>query len=229
MKLFLPPITSTKNAFQRIHLRFLTRFNGFRLSGNEFLFMAAPFMEKRLILTLILLPLLLLACAPQPTLTSSIQPLSALFDKKWIFQYALENGEKTMTYQHLLDKEIWITFSSQLYQEKPCEDIFDAQNISSDSRCFSGYDGCNDFWGIYSIAKDGKFDVQARYSELVGCPVQIETQEAGFSIGPEIYNSDPFTHAFGSVVRIEANVSELKLYYPSTQQNYLLFHLEETP
>ncbi len=199
-----------------------TRFNRFPLPSHE-----SPFVVKRIAI-LFLLPLILSACIPvppQPTPTPSTQPLSDLFDKKWIYQYAIENSEKTMEYQHFIDKEIWVTFSSQLHQEKPCEDIFGAKNISSDSRCFSGFDGCNDFWGIYSITEDGKFEIHTRYSELVGCPVRIETQESEFTIGSEIYTSDPFTQAFGSAIRIEINNTELKLYYPSTQQNFLLFTL----
>lgn len=164
-----------------------------------------------------------------------IGDVSELYDKKWVFQYAIENNKKTLEYQHLIDKEIWIKFSSQIHQEQPCKDIFGTHNISANGRCFSGYDGCNYFWGIYSISENGNLIFEQYYQELVGCPILIvtqinpETQESEIFFGPVIYNSDPFTKAVSSAVSIKLNASELKLYYPSTQQNYLLFHLEETP
>lgn len=193
-------------------------------------------MAKR-IAVLFFLPLILSACisaTPQPTPTPSASAITNLFDKKWIFQYAVENGEKTMEYQHLIKKQIWIALSSQLHQEELCKDLSPDGTIPSAGRCFSGYDGCNEFWGIYIINESGAFDIIAGGAYLLGCPVQIvtqinpETQEIEYLSRGAIYNSDPFNQALRSAVQVEILSNELKLYYPSTQQNYLLFHLAET-
>lgn len=180
------------------------------------------------------LMLMFSACKNTSTITAPpIQNLTDLFDKKWIFQYAIENGKKTMEYQQIIDKVIWINLSSQLHSEQPCENIFSESTIPNDGRCFYGYDGCNEFWGIYTITENGEFEILERYSESLGCPIQIttqinpNTQESEFILGSEIYNSDPFTKTFSSTVNFEVNSGELKLYYPSAQQNYLLFQLEE--
>jgi heat shock protein HslJ len=203
-------------------------------------FISASFSVEKLYLTIILFCLFASACNLKPQQAAlpsmlSQQNLADLFDKKWVLQYVIEDGERTMEYQQGIDKEVWITFSPQLHQEKHCDNYFPDgdEKIPSSGRCFYGYDGCNEFWGIYTVSEIGEFEINARFSTLIGCPIQImtqinpETQTTELVYGTETYRSDPFNQAFGSTYKLVIDAKELKLFYPSNQQDYLLFRNDQ--
>lgn len=168
--------------------------------------------------------------------------LTEIYGKKWIFQYAIENGEREMEYldefnkrDWLRDFKIWITFTTQTPVDAyGCNRSDRDINIPKTASCFIGYDGCNEMSGLVTLSKNGSYQLYSIGGTLLGCPTDItKTQEnpdgtvnLQFHI---IYDSDPFQQALIRSTAYDFTNTELKLYYPTTQQNYLLFYLEEKP
>ena len=98
---------------------------------------------------------------------------------------------------------------------------------------FGGSDGCNDFQGNMELDADGAVALTGYSSTVVGCSIVEATKakDGEEPIGQSVlkYNNNVFIEALLSATFLEVAGDELKLYYPASKSNILVFRRRTNP
>ncbi len=185
-----------------------------------------------------LLAAFLFAYPFRPASNLNLTEATELYDKQWVFHYAIIDGQKTMDADEFARNsqgtEVWLTFASDPGKHEVCELFLfsPALDEASETGCIAGFDGCNDFAAYLALDNNPLTSEMAIFSYVVGCPAQFD-----WVLNPDgsmqmenyrlLWDSQPFQDALFKVNTGKLENDTLKLFNSETPANFLFFTLSE--